>query len=117
MDRKNDSRDVLLWGDRLSRWLISLVFLIAAVPKLFNVSGFAAVIEAYAILPDVFLLPAAVLLPVVEIVLAVGLLLNRLKSKIGITVLLLFLLSFYPIRSSKGWMSTVAVSVLKIPNM
>ena len=90
MDRKNDSRDVLLWGDRLSRWLISLVFLFAAVPKLFNVSGFAAVIDAYAILPDVFLLPTAVLLPVVEIFLAVGLLLNRLKSKIGITVLLLF---------------------------
>lgn len=90
MDRKNNFKELLLWGDRLSRWVVSLIFLAAAVPKLLNVHGFASVIGAYAVLPDIFLLPTAVVLPVVEIFLAVGLLLNRLKSVIGIGVLLIF---------------------------
>lgn len=100
MDRKDSSIDVLLWADRLSRWLISLIFLVAAVPKLFNVSGFVEVIDAYAILPDILLVPTAVVLPVVEIYLALGLLFNRLKSKIGITLVLLFfiILLWYSIR-------------------
>jgi hypothetical protein len=102
MDGKNNSRDVLLWLDRFGRWIISLVFLVAAVPKLFNVSGFAAVIDAYALLPDVLLLPAAVVLPVVEILLAVGLLFNRLKSKIGIAVVLLFFIILLSYSISQG---------------
>lgn len=79
-----------MWIDRLSRWGVSLIFLVAAVPKLFNVYGFAAMIDAYAILPDIFLLPTALMLPVVEIFLAAGLFFNRSKSLISITVLLLF---------------------------
>jgi hypothetical protein len=100
MDRKNNLKDALLWLDLLGRWIISLVFLVAAVPKLFNIDGFAAVIDAYAILPDILLLPTAVVLPVLEIFLAVGLLFNRLKSKIGILVLLLF---FIILLSSSIW--------------
>lgn len=102
MDRKNNSRAMLLWLDRFCRWVISLFFLVAAVPKLFNVSGFAAVIDAYAILPDVLLLPTAVILPVVEILLAVGLLFNRLKSKIGIVVVLLFFIFLLSYSISQG---------------
>ncbi len=90
MNRNNNHKKVLTWLDLLGRGIISLIFLTAAVPKLFNVQVFAAVIDAYDILPEIFLLPTAVVLPVVEIVLAVGLLLNRLKSKIGITAMLLF---------------------------
>jgi hypothetical protein len=44
---------VLLWADRLGRWLISLIFLVAALPKRFNVHEFAATIDAYALLPDI----------------------------------------------------------------
>lgn len=102
MDGKNNSRDVLLWLDRFGRWIISLVFLVAAVPKLFNVSGFAAVIDAYALLPDVLLLPTAVVLPVVEILLAFGLLFNRLNSKIGIAVVLLFFIILLSYSISQG---------------
>jgi len=81
---------VLLWLDLSARWVISLIFLAAAVPKLFDVHGFAAVIDAYGILPDIFLLPTAVVVPVVEIFLAVGLIFNRLKSKIEVVLVLLF---------------------------
>lgn len=85
----SEKRERLLWVDRLCRWGIGLFFLIAAVPKLFDVAGFAAVIDAYGILPDPLLLPMAVVLPVMEIILAVGLLRNRLYSKAGVAVLLL----------------------------
>jgi hypothetical protein len=100
MERKKMLQDVLLWADRLSRWIIGMFFLVAAFPKLFNVHGFAATIDAYALLPDVLLLPTAVVLPVLEILLAVGLLFNRLQSKIGITVMLLLFISLlsYSIR-------------------
>jgi hypothetical protein len=100
MGQKNMLQDVLLWADRLCRWIISLIFLVAAFPKLFNVHQFAATIDAYALLPDILLLPTAIALPVLEILLAVGLLFNRLQSKIGIAVMLLFfiILLSYSIR-------------------
>ncbi len=84
-----ERQKALLWGDRLARWSISLIFLYAAVPKLLDVQGFVKTIEAYAILPDVLLLPTAIILPIVEIILAVGLLFNGWKSKVGCVVLLL----------------------------
>jgi hypothetical protein len=87
---KSNTQNVLLWADRFCRGIISLFFLVAAVPKLFNVHGFAALIDAYGILPDILLLPTAIVLPVLEVFLAVGLLLNRSKSKIGIGLVLLF---------------------------
>ena len=87
--------------DRLCRWVIGLFFLVAAVPKLFNVSEFAAVIDAYGILPDPLLLPVAVILPVLEIGFAVGLMQNRFYSKIGIAALLLV---FIAILSYAMWL-------------
>lgn len=79
----------LLWVDRLCRWGMGAFFLAAAVPKLFDVAGFAKVIGAYAILPGPLLVPMAVILPVVEIGLAVGLFRNHFPAKIGVTLLLL----------------------------
>jgi hypothetical protein len=90
MYRNNNFKIVLLWLDLVGRWIISLIFLVAAVPKLFDVHEFATVIDAYGILPDIFLLPTAVVLPFLEIFLAVGLLFNRFKSKIGVALVLLF---------------------------
>ncbi|GAB6191250.1 MauE/DoxX family redox-associated membrane protein [Desulfocastanea catecholica] len=90
MDEKKNLQERLLWVDRIGRWIISLIFLAAGLPKLFDVRGFAEIIDAYALLPDMLLLPAAVVLPVVEVGLAVGLLFNSLKSKVGVALLLLF---------------------------
>jgi Methylamine utilisation protein MauE len=92
---------ILLWTDRLTRWGISLIFLFAAVPKLFDVHGFAKIIDAYAILPDMLLLPTAIILPLAEIFLAVGLLFNGWKSKLGCAILLLM---FIALLSYSIWM-------------
>ncbi len=78
----------LFWGDRLSRWSVGLFFLFAAVPKIFDVHGFAKIIEAYAFLPDILIMPVAVILPIIEILLAIGLLCNSWKSKLGCAILL-----------------------------
>jgi len=96
-------KDLLLfWLDRLGRWTIAVVFLFAAVPKLFNVHEFAAVIGAYAFLPDMFLLPTAIVLPIVEIFLAAGLFANRFKSKIVTALLLLFFIGLLSYSISQG---------------
>jgi hypothetical protein len=93
MNRIFRKQKLLFWLDLLGRGVLVLLFFCAAVPKLFNIEQFAGTIDAYAILPDIFLLPSAMMLPIVELVLAIGLLFNRLTSKIGMAVLLLFFIS------------------------
>lgn len=93
MRRDKEKGVILVWVDRLCRWGVGLFFLVAAVPKLFDIDGFAAVIGAYGFLPKFLLVPMAVVLPLTEIVLAVGLLRNRLHGKIGIALLLLFFIA------------------------
>ncbi len=101
--KRNLEREVLLmWVDRLCRWGIGLIFLSAAVPKLFDIKGFAAVIEAYGMLPEPLLVPIAVVLPMVEIAFAVGLLRNRFHSKIGTAILLLFFIAVLSYAISLG---------------
>jgi len=86
-------QNTLLWVDRLCRWGMGAFFLAAAGPKLFDVAGFAKVIGAYAILPEPLLVPLAVILPVVEIGLAVGLLRNHFPAKLGVALLLLLFIA------------------------
>ena len=86
-------KNKLLWVDRFCRWGMGAFFLVAAVPKLFDVGGFAQVIGAYAILPEPFLVPMAVILPIVEIGLAFGLLRNHSPAKIGVALLLLLFIA------------------------
>ncbi len=90
MISRNKFQNALLWLDRLGRWIISLIFIVAAVPKLLDIHGFAAIIDAYAVLPNSLLVPTAIVLPVLEIIFAVGLLLNYWQCKIGIGLMLLF---------------------------
>jgi hypothetical protein len=79
--------------DLLCRWGVGLFFIVAAVPKLFDVTGFAVVIGAYGLLPKPLLMPAAVFLPLVEIAAAVGLLRNRLHGRVGISCLLMLFIA------------------------
>ncbi|MGB3210278.1 MAG: MauE/DoxX family redox-associated membrane protein [Desulforhopalus sp.] len=90
MESKSTFDNLLMWADYMGRWVIGLIFLFAAIPKLFNVQEFASTIDAYGMLSDVFVYPMAVVLPIVEILLAVGLVFNHFKSKIGTLLLLLF---------------------------
>lgn len=83
--------------DLLARWGLAVVFLWAGVPKLFAPYAFAQVIGAYGLLPDPLVLPAAVLLPAAEIVIAIGLLANRarcLQAAAALLVLFIGVLSY-----------------------
>lgn len=59
------------------RWLLALVFLAAALPKLFTMETFAANVGAYGIVPDAMVTPVAITIVLLEIVAGVGLLLKR----------------------------------------
>ena len=87
--REVRTREILHWGDRMARCSIGVIFLIAAIPKLLDIHGFAATINAYAILPHRLILPTAIVLPIAEILLAVGLLVNARMCKVGSAILLL----------------------------
>jgi hypothetical protein len=62
------------WAYRLTRWGLAAVFVWAGAAKLADPAAFAALIDAYGLVPAPLLLPLAVGLPLVEVVAAVGLL-------------------------------------------
>lgn len=78
------SGNKLLWLDRISRWILAGVMLAAGVPKLLSPHAFAGVIEAYGLLPEFFIFPAAVLLPLLEVIAAVQLIRAK-KSGLWLT--------------------------------
>lgn len=67
-------RNICEWGSSL---FLSGVFLIGGIPKLLDVDGFAGVVEAYGLLPEPLVWPAAVFLPVAEVITGTGLLFRQ----------------------------------------
>lgn len=63
----------LAWTSRL---IISAAFLYAGITKLADPKSLAVVIDGYGLLPDPLVIPVAVALPPLEIIAALGLLLN-----------------------------------------
>jgi Methylamine utilisation protein MauE len=55
------------WLYKLCRWGLGIVFIYAGCAKLLEPRTFAVLIEAYGILPQVLLMPAAVVLPALEV--------------------------------------------------
>ena len=91
MDNKAVSRKkILSIAEQVCRYTVIVVLLAAAFPKLLNIGDFAQVINAYAMLPGYAVQPMAIFLPIFEILLAVGLLLNWRVSKYLTVVLLVF---------------------------
>jgi uncharacterized membrane protein YphA (DoxX/SURF4 family) len=76
-----------IWSYRFIRWLLSIVFLYAGASKLADPQAFAALIEAYGIVPHPWLLPVAIGLPLLEVLAAVGLMADLRGSLSVITVL------------------------------
>ena len=74
----------------LSRIVLAAVLLYGGIPKLFAPVEFAAVISAYGILPDPLVFPAAIILPLAEVLTAIGLLLNYRWALISAILLLCF---------------------------
>jgi uncharacterized membrane protein YphA (DoxX/SURF4 family) len=75
------------------RWFLAVIFLHSGVSKLFDPKAFAAIIEAYGLIPDVWAMPVAVALPLIESITAIGLICDIRGSLEVITgLLILFML-------------------------
>lgn len=79
------------------RFFLAGIFLFGGIPKLFDIDGFAQVIGAYGLLPDQLVYPFAVVLPLMEVVTAIGLIMGRpwsLVSTLLLYALFIFVLSY-----------------------
>lgn len=72
---------------------LTAVFLFSGVTKLAEPRSFAVIIEAYGILPELLIMPVALLLPLLEIVAALGLISGRRGSLELMTVLMLIFMA------------------------
>lgn len=89
------------WIERLSRWFLAGVMILAAVPKLSDPIAFTQVVGAYGLLPDFLLLPAAVALPFVELLAAFLLLKGRIA---GLWISTILMLLFIAVLSYGIWL-------------
>ena len=62
-----------IWPYRLARWVLAFIFLVAGGHKLTAPRSFAVIIDAYGLIPEVWVMPVAILLPLMEVLAAVGL--------------------------------------------
>jgi len=71
------------WLYQVIRVLLGLLFFYSGVTKILHPGDFALVIEAYGLIPDFLVMPAAISLPLLEIMAALGLL-KELKGSLSI---------------------------------
>ncbi|MCF8130673.1 MAG: DoxX family membrane protein [Deltaproteobacteria bacterium] len=76
------------WSYCIIRIVLSAVFFSSGISKLFSPESFAVIIEAYGIIPDSWVTPVSIGLPALEVLLAVGLLLDIRGSLAGTAALL-----------------------------
>jgi len=86
---KNPAIAILPWLYRLLRWSLGSIFIYSGVTKFFAPITFAVLIDAYGLVPDVLLMPLAVVIPLFEVLAGAGLMLDIRGSLGGITGLLL----------------------------
>ena len=89
------------WIERLCRWLIAGVMILAAVPKLSDPASFAEIIGAYGLLPEILLFPAALLLPLIELTSAFLLIQGR---RLGLWIAAILMLLFIAVLSYGIWL-------------
>ena len=89
------------WIYRVVRMTISVVFIWSGITKLMAPKEFSVIIESYGLIPDMWILPAAVLLSVSEVAAGLGLLMDIRGSLTVITGLLIL---FMTVLSYGIWM-------------
>ncbi|GBC63538.1 DoxX family protein [Desulfonema ishimotonii] len=85
-----------MFPDRLYvaiRWLLALTFIYAGITKLVDPQSFAVIIDAYGLIPESWVMPVAVLLPLAEVVAGAGLIRDIRGSLSAITGLLLLFMA------------------------
>lgn len=79
--------------NRVSSLILAFVFLYGGIPKLFDISSFAKIIEAYGILPDILVYLTALILPIIEVITGIGLLFEKRLSYVSSAALLLLFIA------------------------
>lgn len=74
--------------DRLLHLLLGAIFLVSGIAKLADPQSFAVIIDAYGILPEFLVMPMGLVLSALEIVAAVGLVMDKRGSLELMTLLL-----------------------------
>ncbi len=77
------------WTYKITRWVLSAIFIYAGGTKLLEPKIFAVLIEAYGIVPEGLIMPVAIGLPLLEVTAGIGLLFNIRGSLALIAGLLL----------------------------
>jgi len=77
-----------VWLYRGIRWGLALVFLYAGLLKLADPASFVVIIEAYGLVPEGLLMPIAVALPSLEVLAAIGLMVDLRGSLTLMAVLM-----------------------------
>jgi uncharacterized membrane protein YphA (DoxX/SURF4 family) len=72
------------------RWILGIIFLYSGVSKLIDPQSFAAIIDAFGLVPEMLIDPLAIGLPVLEILLAFGLILD-IRGSLTLTTILMAL--------------------------
>ena len=83
----------LIWPYRIVRWVLSLTFLYAGITKLIDPEAFGIIIDAYGLLPGNLVMPAAIILPGLEVLAALGLFFDIRGSLSIISALLVLFLA------------------------
>ncbi len=89
--------EILNWIYSLCRWVLGAVFIYAGTTKLIEPQIFATLIDAYGIVPEIMLMPVAVLLPLFEVIAGIGILFDirgSLTAISGLLVLFLLILGY-----------------------
>ncbi len=77
-----------IWLYRGVRWGLALVFLYAGLIKLVDPTSFAVIIAAYGLVPESLLMPIAVVLPAIEVLAAIGMMVDLRGSLTLMAVLM-----------------------------
>ncbi|MEA3467901.1 MAG: MauE/DoxX family redox-associated membrane protein [Thermodesulfobacteriota bacterium] len=88
MTTAENIKNNLTWTATFSRLIIGVPFCYAGVTKLIEPNNFAVVIDGYGLLPEALVFPAAIVLPILEIIAATGLFFNIRICLYTIAVLL-----------------------------
>lgn len=83
--------------ESVARWGVGIIFIYAAVPKLLDVTAFSRTVDAYGLVPDFLVMVVALLIPVLEIVIAAGLFIKKriaVYSSLGLLFLFIAVLGY-----------------------
>ena len=86
-------KTISLWSYRFIRWSLASLFFYSGIVKLADPGSFALLIDAFGLAPDIFSVVLSYLLPIAEIIIAVGLFLDIRGSLFATTGLICFFMA------------------------